>query len=107
MFSGARVLVAGGTGTVGSGIVQALLKQGTKVSNSNAYSFFKHAYIDMKNSDEHPHTQTRTHSRTYAERAHAHARTHARTHARMHARTHAHTHTHTHTHVCGDGHKIR
>ena len=33
-FSGERVLIAGGTGIVGFGIVQAMLKQGTKVSNS-------------------------------------------------------------------------
>ena len=33
-FSGERVLIAGGTGIVGYGIVQAMLKQGTKVSNS-------------------------------------------------------------------------
>ena len=31
---GARVLVAGGTGIVGSGIVQALLRQGARVSSS-------------------------------------------------------------------------
>ena len=31
---GARVLVAGGTGIVGSGIVQALLRQGARVSIS-------------------------------------------------------------------------
>ena len=30
-FSGARVLVAGGTGTIGSGIVMAMLKQGARV----------------------------------------------------------------------------
>ena len=33
-FSGARVLVAGGTGTIGSGIVMAMLKQGARVPNS-------------------------------------------------------------------------
>ena len=34
MFPGSRVLVAGGTGTVGSGVVQALLKLGAKVGST-------------------------------------------------------------------------